>query len=129
MTIDKSVSRMSGFRYGLVIALGVAALALLAFYAIDDRFRYTVNRSSGSVTSGEKFGISIGSDIETARKYIQDMGLRNTEDSCKYILLHKNSTRECRSVFMDTGIRTGFIILRYSSGKVRKISWSYSYRP
>lgn len=109
-------------RTGIVLGACLAGLLALAVLQ-NERNRLAMTNSSGSVSSGTKFGVSIGDEIDPARQHLLASGF--TQLLTPSDLQQLNYPLRNEYVFRDGAWRRGTVRLRVSEGKVAAIAWHY----
>ena len=117
----------------LAIFVGLLALVACLFLVLNERTRMTVLGSSGTITSGQKFGVSIGDSYPVASEAIERAGfevlnvysLRDGEKVATPGVIPSKCDSFCRIVYEDKGFANGLVTLTYRSGAITEIRWGY----
>lgn len=111
---------------GLVI--GLPLIGFLTFVFIERQY---LIGTAGIISNGEKYGVSIGKSVDTARRIFET---NNFEESPYYIssnsigCLGFVETRPLdKIVFVDKSWRRGTVCVASKEGVVEYIAWRYSF--
>lgn len=110
---------------GVLALVGVGILS--AVFLADERNQQALFQPEGEVTSGVKFGASIGDPREVVRRALEEKGFKFvlTEDAgtCGKT---NSSTGEYLDLFRDFSWRRGGLCVLVSSvGATKVLGWSY----
>ena len=117
-----------------VLALAVLATGWFYLWPHDERTTAALHNSSGEITSGRRFGVSVGdswarADQEIHSQFTPDYVLWETpspppaysQTADRPVLVGDASV-----TYRDQSWRNGFVTLTLRDGRVRQVIWSYS---